>query len=623
MTDTTVTRFPGVYRRSDSAVFSFILRAPADLQHHFPGPWAERGSLGTRDLREANDLARVKHEGWARRFAAMRKADNPDRVTMNPTLTATIAAEVRRWVLEADDNLRGFPEGTAGLLAREERARLLALAEESKTSPLAAILPPSAFASALTIGATPAGQYETKTSASTKPEHDPLGGLSEDQHGALARFNAEGAAVAVVDMARQNLRGVLPLVQAVTKTMGLVVDWTTPEARDCLKACLKSYRVASEEATLRDAGEVVETPEPPTHALPVQPQNNAAPAPTTKHTALDAFDAWEAQKPGRPRKTVVTYKAAAEKLGTMLAGKHLEDITRQDGRDVVAKLMQDAQSSGGNAQNTAANILGRFKTLLAQAVDLEWIDKNPLQGRTIGRVKRTRKPWLVPELVTLFDDPLFTRYEIPGSSMAGQDAAYWLPLLGLYTGARISELAQLGTKDVTHDQEAGWVLSITEDAEDGQRVKNSHSIRVVPVHPELERLGFIDYWQAIVKHGQGPLWPAVVRTELNGAGGEVSKWFGKYKTAKGFGPEWVFHSFRHTLETQLRSKSIPQSQIDAIAGHAKRASSDDYDHPTPDTLRPALERLTFPGLNLPRVFEVPAWSMREARQPPAKKFAEG
>ena len=50
-------------------------------------------------------------------------------------------------------------------------------------------------------------------------------------------------------------------------------------------------------------------------------------------------------------------------------------------------------------------------------------------------------------MVRLFDDPLFTAYAIPGASMAGKDAAYWLPLLGLFTGARISELAQLHTDD--------------------------------------------------------------------------------------------------------------------------------------------------------------------------------
>lgn len=63
----------------------------------------------------------------------------------------------------------------------------------------------------------------------------------------------------------------------------------------------------------------------------------------------------------------------------------------------------------------------------------------------------------------------------------------------------------MGTDDVSHLHEAGWVLYIEEDAEEGQRVKNAHSIRTVPVHPELAGLGFIGYWKAIKAHGSAAL----------------------------------------------------------------------------------------------------------------------
>jgi len=49
--------------------------------------------------------------------------------------------------------------------------------------------------------------------------------------------------------------------------------------------------------------------------------------------------------------------------------------------------------------------------------------------------------------------------------MAGGDAAYWPPSIGLYTGARISKLAQLHTDDVKEMPEAGWVMSIEEPAD--------------------------------------------------------------------------------------------------------------------------------------------------------------
>lgn len=601
MTDTDVTRFPGVHQRTDSAVYLFALKAPVDLAHHFPGPWAVRQSLRTKDIREANAKARALQAEWSERFASLRRADNPQPVDLSPALCAAIAAELRRWVLEADDNLRSFPEAPRALLTREARRAAAELDKTPQGQRLAALLPPAMF-SGLTIGA------PHRAPAAT-PEVDPLAGLSDTEHAAVVRWNASGAAAAATDMARRNLRGVLPLADAVARSMGLAVDWASTEGRAGLLDCLKAYTQACAEAVRRDAGEVVDTPPPAVAQQGHQqaPQRAvAAPAmPPQGHSFRDLYDAWEKAKPGRPSKTLATYSAAADKLESMLPGRTVESLTREDGRNIVAALLAVAHAKGGKAQNTAANLLGRFKTLMAQAADLEWIPSNPLQGRTIEREESERTEWKLPDLIKLFDDPLFTAYQLPEDGRAGAAAAYWLPLLGLFTGARISELAQLHTDDVSHDPEAGWVLSIKGSKKKGQRVKNKNSVRTVPVHPELQRLGFIDYWTDTASRGSGPLWPDVKRTDQNGAGGKVSQWFGEYKTAKGFPRDLVFHSFRHTLETRMRAIEVPKYLIDAITGHADKAVSADYAHTSAADLRPVLARLQFPGVHLPRVYEAP------------------
>jgi integrase len=421
-------------------------------------------------------------------------------------------------------------------------------------------------------------------------------------------------------MARRNLRGVLPLADAVARSMGLSVDWTSTEGRAGLLDCLKAYTQACAEAVRRDAGEVVDTP-PPAMAQQGHQQapQRAVAAPATQsqgHSFRDLYDAWEKAKPGRPVKTLATYSAAANRLESMLPGRTVESLTREDGRNIVAALLTEAQAKGGKAQNTAVNLLGRFKTLLAQADDMEWIPRNPLQGRVIEREDSERTLWRLPDLIKLFDDPLFTAYQLPADSRAGGAAAYWLPLLSLFTGARISELAQLHTEDVKEDPEAGPVVSIKGNRKKGQRVKNKHSVRTVPVHPELLRLGLLEYWKETASRSPGPLWPDVRRTQHNGAGGKVSQWFGEYKTAKGFASAQVFHSFRHTMETRLRALEVPAYLIDAITGHAGKTVSAKYDHPEPATLRPVLARLQFPGLHLPRVYPVPAGHAK-SNEPPA------
>lgn len=121
MTDTALKRFPGVTLRSDSTVYGFTLRVPKDLLHHFNGRPTVRQSLGTRDLREANDKARALHAELTHQFAALRRSDNPQKVELTEGLVRAIAEELRRWVLVADDNARDFPAFTRGLLIRHAR----------------------------------------------------------------------------------------------------------------------------------------------------------------------------------------------------------------------------------------------------------------------------------------------------------------------------------------------------------------------------------------------------------------------------------------------------------------------------------------------------------------------
>ena len=45
-----------------------------------------------------------------------------------------------------------------------------------------------------------------------------------------------------------------------------------------------------------------------------------------------------------------------------------------------------------------------------------------------------------------------------------EEAAYWLPLLALYTGARLEELGQLRKKDIK-ESNGIWYINITDEAE--------------------------------------------------------------------------------------------------------------------------------------------------------------
>lgn len=68
---------------------------------------------------------------------------------------------------------------------------------------------------------------------------------------------------------------------------------------------------------------------------------------------------------------------------------------------------------------------------------------------------------------------------------------YWLPPLGAYTGARCEELGQLLVGDVVL-VEGIWAISITDEDKE-QKVKNIHSVRMVPVPRTIIGMGFIEF----------------------------------------------------------------------------------------------------------------------------------
>jgi integrase len=142
---------------------------------------------------------------------------------------------------------------------------------------------------------------------------------------------------------------------------------------------------------------------------------------------------------------------------------------------------------------------------------------------------------------------------------------YWLPLMGVYTGARISELCQLYTEDV-YPIDGLWVFDFNEKLD--KNLKNDSSPRVIPIHSHLLDLGFIEYVTKVKKTGAKRIFPEI-KIARDGYGHYPSNWFGRYKKTCGIneGRKKVFHSFRHNVNDFLKQRAIPESQIKAIVGH--------------------------------------------------------
>ena len=184
------------------------------------------------------------------------------------------------------------------------------------------------------------------------------------------------------------------------------------------------------------------------------------------------------------------------------------------------------------------------------------------------RKKHGFKAFNVEQVRVLYAPEPFSRLS-PG--------ARWAALLGLYTGARASEVGQLHTVDVS-DVDGVPAIRINDEGE-GQKLKTEVSNRVVPIHPDLVSLGFLDYVDGLRASGDWRLFPQASNTAKNGAGNWISKAFSYYlgNLSEGW-PEAKrgFHSLRKTVIQEMQAAGVASEMRAQIVGH----ELDDEHHAT-------------------------------------------
>src|SRR5262249_42481515 len=107
------------------------------------------------------------------------------------------------------------------------------------------------------------------------------------------------------------------------------------------------------------------------------------------------------------------------------------------------------------------------------------------------------------------------------------------------------------------------------------RVKEDASNRVVPIHPEGVKIGFLDHVAKVRNAGGGLLWPELTRGGVgNSFSHNFSKWFSRLKREMRItDPKVVFHSFRKNVATALHAAGIPVSIAADILGHEHKSMS--------------------------------------------------
>jgi integrase len=280
---------------------------------------------------------------------------------------------------------------------------------------------------------------------------------------------------------------------------------------------------------------------------------------------------------------------------------------------------ESTRLAGGGDVISAANAnvyLSDLASFLNWATREEILDRNPSRGLRLPdeMAKRDKRhPFSPAQLKAIFNSPLYTGcldgdrgYAVPGSHLP-RNARFWVPLLALHSGMRLSEICQLDVSDVRVIEGIVCIV-ITRDSLVGskdKRLKTGASERVLPVHPKLVDLGLLAYAELQGRAGHSKLFHEINPGRNGVRAVAFSKWFTQFLGSCGAKQDRTcFHSFRHCYRDELRVARIDQDISMALGGWTtgiptSSKASDNYGRGHRiDMLRDAVSRLVFADVDL-------------------------
>ncbi len=283
-------------------------------------------------------------------------------------------------------------------------------------------------------------------------------------------------------------------------------------------------------------------------------------------------------------------------------------------------------------QETIDEYKSCMKTLFAEALRKRVIQENIIDAidwPVSHNESQTKKyaPFSIEQLNAMFRAPLYTgciddgrNYNKVGNNRPRR-VRFWLPLIALFTGARINEICQLHTSDI---QEKNGIAFISINAEDDKHVKTKAAVRQVPIHDELIKIGFLDYVSEIRAKGETMLFPEVMtdlsrgtkRADHLSPSAPLSKWFNHFiesvnrridEAEHKFTSEHVFHSFRHTVRTEFRRNRAAEDDVCRICGwengSRNKSLADHYGESVIENLHETVNSgLIYKGLDLRHLY---------------------
>ncbi len=308
--------------------------------------------------------------------------------------------------------------------------------------------------------------------------------------------------------------------------------------------------------------------------------------------------------------TIDDYRKKFEVYSGLLNNKNFNDITKQDVIDcqnwtfnTPKNLKKIALKSKYKshwdvikdtkhgypliAQTTTGKYLVQLRALLQYAYRNNYTESQLsdfLHFKQTKTPENRREPFTKDELLKIFNGYIYRDTET--SRRVFYDYMFWVPLIGLFTGARINEICSLYLTDIIYDKELDSHFFSINDKESDKSVKTESSIRTVPIHETIIQSGFLDYISELKRSGKEKLFPSLSYRGKGGYGKDPSRWFSALekrenvksysgylsdvgvKTSKTKTQTKNFHCFRHTFIDNLKNhQALEVHKISDLVGH--------------------------------------------------------
>jgi integrase len=299
------------------------------------------------------------------------------------------------------------------------------------------------------------------------------------------------------------------------------------------------------------------------------------------------FEAWvKAAK--RAESTVRRWRGVFLEMEAKFLHTSAGALTARDAKSWIDSLITEDRTAF-----TVANVwLTVSKGVFSWGVEQELIPANPFAGIKVTKQKRTRNrsaKTFTPEEAAIV---LEACQRVTERKTPKDRAKRWVPLLCAYTGARVGEMTQLRSEDITQRGEA-YFAHLTPKA---GTIKGNKA-RTVPIHEHLVELGFITFVQA---RGPGPMFykPSSsneVVDPLNPKRGPAVKMredLGEWVRLLGVSDPELSpnHAWRHTFLMKARRAGIEPALRFGITGHVPKTIGETYAEPEPEELAEALKK---------------------------------